>query len=816
MKFQTNKLWPVLLLTGFLFLFSNPLTAQILKPVSWEVSAEKTGNNEYTLIYKAKIEDGWKVYANDIEPGGPIPTTINYDKLPKGVSLKGELQQLGKKEEAIEPLFNDMLLKFFKKRVTFRQVVTITQDATLSGYLEFMTCDDRQCLAPEAVDFSFELIADEAGSGSTNLIPGNTTLLEPVKWKVYSEKINDTIYKLHFDASIDNGWKLYGQSIPPKGPTPTKFRFTNKGTGYELDGKVLESANVERKKEPLFDNMVLSFFKHDAQFTQTIRLTDTAAVVNGYFEFMTCDATQCLPADRVDFSIDLKSGKALEVIDTSGITEVKKVDFGIDTTPFQNCGDEAGTPVEEEPKKGILSIFFLGFIGGLLALVTPCVFPMIPLTVSFFTKRSQNRKRGIFEAFFYSFSIVLIFALLALPFVVFKLPPDTLNAISTNVVLNIVFFVVFLAFAFSFFGYYELTLPNSWLNKADNASNVGGLVGIFFMALTLALVSFSCTGPILGSLLVGTLTSDGGQMNLMVGMIGFGAALALPFGLFAAFPQMMNKLPKSGGWLNSVKVVLGFLEVALAFKFFSNADLVAHWGLLKREVFFAIWALCGLGIVAYLMGWIRFPHDSPGKPKFSAMRIGLALVFLVLSGYFGYGVVKGSNPKLASGLAPPMFYSIYEQESHCPLGLNCFHDWDEALAYAQEVKKPIMIDFTGWACVNCRKMEEHVWPEKEVYDQIANDYVLVSLYVDDKEMLPKEEQYVSAFSGKKIRTVGNKWSDFQSSYFGINSQPYYVLISPDGKVLNTPVPYTPDVQVYADFLTCGVEAYKTLTATAAK
>jgi hypothetical protein len=242
-------------------------------------------------------------------------------------ALKGELQQLGKKEEAIEPLFNDMLLKFFKKRVTFRQVVTITQDATLSGYLEFMTCDDRQCLAPEAVDFSFELIADEAGSGSTNLIPGNTTLLEPVKWKVYSEKINDTIYKLHFDASIDNGWKLYGQSIPPKGPTPTKFRFTNKGTGYELDGKVLESANVERKKEPLFDNMVLSFFKHDAQFTQTIRLTDTAAVVNGYFEFMTCDATQCLPADRVDFSIDLKSGKALEVIDTSGITEVKKVDF---------------------------------------------------------------------------------------------------------------------------------------------------------------------------------------------------------------------------------------------------------------------------------------------------------------------------------------------------------------------------------------------------------------------------------------------------------------------------------------------------------
>ncbi|MFN3940037.1 MAG: protein-disulfide reductase DsbD family protein, partial [Chitinophagales bacterium] len=592
------------------------------------------------------------------------------------------------------------------------------------------------------------------------------------------------------------------------------FNFSNKNSGaYTLDGKVEELGKVEENREPLFDNMLLKYFKHTAHFRQKVIVNDTSATVKGAFEFMTCDATQCLPPETVDFAIHLKSGEVTDkTTDDVAIADTTMLEFNIDSTPFSLCGDEA--VVASKKSKGFAGIFLLGFIGGLLALLTPCVFPMIPLTVSFFTKRSQNKSKGVFEAFFYGFCILLIYALLALPFVIYKLPPDTLNAISTNVYLNITFFVVFMIFAFSFFGFYEISLPSSWLNKADNASSIGGLVGIFFMALTLALVSFSCTGPILGSLLVGTLTAEGGQMNLMAGMLGFGAALGIPFGLFAAFPQVMNKLPKSGGWLNSVKVVLGFLEVALAFKFLSNADLVAHWGLLKREIFFGIWALCGLGICIYLIGWIKFPHDSPGKVNITPMRGIISAFFLFLAVYFGYGVIKGANPKLASGFAPPMFYSIYPQDTHCPLGIDCFHDFDAAKAYAKQVNKPIMIDFTGWACVNCRKMEEHVWPEKEVYNMIANDYILVSLYVDDKEPLHDTAQYVSAFSGKKIRTIGNKWSDFQSSYFGVNSQPYYVLIAPDGKVLNTPSPYEPDVDKYAAFLQCGLDAFRQMNETA--
>lgn len=786
--------------------FAIGARSQILNPVKWEFSSEKTGANEYTLIFKATIEDKWKVYGTDIEPGGPVPTSVNFEEVGEGVDMSQPLVELGRKEVAQEPLFDNMTLSYYYKRLTLRKVVTITKDVTLQGYVEFMTCDDRQCLPPDAVDFTFELKADEGGSAN-NTIPSNG-ILTPVKWNISTEKISDTAYYIHFKASIDAGWKLYSQFIAPGGPIPTSFSFANANTGaYVLNGSVEEVTKPEQQKEPLFDNMLLKYFKHEAHFRQKVTVTDTSATVKGSFEFMTCDATQCLPAETREFSVHLVSGLVSEDEGDSQLrVDSAALQFNIDNTPLSLCGGEAVK--SEENNKGFLGIFFLGFIGGIIALLTPCVFPMIPLTVSFFTKRSQNKSKGVFEAFFYGFCIVLIYVLLSLPFVIYKLPPDTLNAISTNVYLNVAFFVVFMVFAFSFFGFYEITLPSSWLNKADNASSVGGLVGIFFMALTLALVSFSCTGPILGSLLVGSLTAEGGQTNLLIGMLGFGVALGIPFGIFAAFPRMMNKLPKSGGWLNSVKVVLGFIEVALAFKFLSNADLVSHWGLLKREIFFAIWAVCSFGIFIYLMGWLKFPHDSPGKIKISKVRGLLAVVFLVLAGYFGYGIVKGSNPKLASGFAPPLFYSVYPQDSHCPLGLDCYHDFEEAKEVARETGKPIMIDFTGWACVNCRKMEEHVWPEKEVYDLISSEFVLVSLYVDDKEMLPEEEQYISAFSGKKIRTVGNKWSDFQSSYFGVNSQPYYVLISPDGKLLNQPSPYEPDVNKYADFLKCGLDAFK--------
>jgi thiol:disulfide interchange protein DsbD len=437
---------------------------------------------------------------------------------------------------------------------------------------------------------------------------------------------------------------------------------------------------------------------------------------------------------------------------------------------------------------------------------------MIPLTVSFFTKQSENKKKGVFNAILYGFFIVLIYILLSLPFhFLDNLDPEILNTISTNVWLNIFFFAVLVFFAFSFFGFYEITLPSSWGNKMDSASSVGGLVGIFFMALTLAIVSFSCTGPILGSLLAGSLTSDGGAMQLTAGMTGFGLALALPFALFALFPSWLNSLPKSGGWLNTTKVILGFLELALAFKFLSNADLVAHWDILKREVFIGIWIVIFIGLALYIFAKIKFPHDSPIK-KLSFSRISFGVLIISFIIYISPGVMKNPtwNLSLLSGFPPPQFYSIYEQETDCPLGLNCYDDFEEGLAAAKESNKPILLDFTGWACVNCRKMEENVWSEPDIYQTLKKDYILISLYVDDNEKeLPKDQQFDFLKKNgkvKKIETVGDKWSTFQVINFKNASQPFYVLLSPDLEILNSAQQYT-DRDAYYSWLQEGLQNF---------
>ena len=443
----------------------------------------------------------------------------------------------------------------------------------------------------------------------------------------------------------------------------------------------------------------------------------------------------------------------------------------------------------EEREKNLWTIFILGFVGGLLALLTPCVFPMIPLTVSFFTKQSQNKAKGLSNATLYGFSIVLIYILFSLPFhFLDSIDPEMLNTISTNVWLNIFFFVILIFFAFSFFGYYELNLPSSWGNKMDNASNIGGIIGIFFMALTLAIVSFSCTGPILGSLLAGSLSSDGGATQLTAGMGGFGLALALPFALFALFPSWLNSLPKSGGWLNTTKVVLGFLELAFAFKFLSNADLVMHWDILKREVFIGIWIIIFTALALYLFKRIQFPHDGPDK-KLSFSRVSFGILTLSFVVYLTPGVLKTPwwELNLLSGFPPPQFYSIYHQESDCPLGLDCYKDFDKGLTVASEQNKPILLDFTGWACSNCRRVEEKVWSDPKIFKTINEQYILISLYVDDREVLPKEQQFTFLKSNgktKSIRTIGNKWATFQAINFGVTAQPYYVLMSPDLTILN--------------------------------
>ena len=442
-----------------------------------------------------------------------------------------------------------------------------------------------------------------------------------------------------------------------------------------------------------------------------------------------------------------------------------------------------------------LNLFILGFIGGLLALLTPCVFPMIPLTVSFFTsnKSEQNSK---FNAIIYGLFIVGIYLSLSIPFhFLDSIDPEILNSISTNAGLNIFFFVVFILFAFSFFGFYEITIPSKWVNSIDSKSNsIGGYIGVFFMALTLVLVSFSCTGPILGSLLVGSISSQGGAIQLTIGMLGFGVALALPFTIFALFPNLLTTLPKSGRWMNTFKVILGFLELGFAFKFLSNADLVEHWGILKREVFIGIWVLISFSLSLYLLGLYKFPHESKNV---ITSKFNLILGFFVLgfSVYLFPALLQNGSDKarILSGFTPPAFYSIYSKSNDCPLGFTCFKDFDSGLSYAKSQNKPILLDFTGWACVNCRRIEENVWTDPEVYNLINDNFVLISLYVDDRKELDVKDFITLKYkSGKEkiIKTVGEKGATFQAINFKSASQPYYVLLDNDLRILNKPIQYT--------------------------
>ena len=474
--------------------------------------------------------------------------------------------------------------------------------------------------------------------------------------------------------------------------------------------------------------------------------------------------------------------------------------------PADACGASASSSSEES---GAWGVFFLGFLGGLIALVTPCVFPMIPVTVSFFTKRSKTRKQGIQNGLIYGLSIFLIYVLASVPFhIVGNVQPEIFNSISTNAWLNIAFFAIFIFFSISFFGYFEISLPSGIANKADAKSGLGSLGGIFFMAITLAIVSFSCTGPILGTLLVGSL--QGGAWALTQGMAGFGLALALPFTLFAIFPQWLQSLPKSGGWLDTVKKVLAFVELALAFKFLSNADLVQHWGLLKREVFIGIWILISLGLTAYLFGFLLLPHDVKGQ-KIAVGRKLLGGVALVFALYLGAGLMpqNANNLKLLSGFPPPTHYSLFATDSASHgLKADVVNDYTKALSMAKAQQKPILIDFTGWACVNCRKMEEQVWTDPAVKSFIKENFILLSLYVDDRANLPVAERFVYTTQGgqqKQINTVADLWATFETENFNQSSQPLYVVLSPDQVLQSNPIGYTPDIQQYLSWLQCSAK-----------
>ena len=643
-------------------------------------------------------------------------------------------------------------------------------------------------------------------------------IIEPVKWEFDTEKIGDDEYKLIFIAKMDNKWALYSQFVEEGGPLPTVFNFEENSNFSRVDSVHESEVNKVTKVDLIFE-MVVSKYFDTATFTQKIKVNADDFTIKGDIDFMTCDDERCISPPPVPFEFSY-SNSQLKVVDQlieQGSSTVNSED--INESLYGMSPEDIKIPESTiEEGKSLWTIFGLGFFGGLIALLTPCVFPMIPLTVSFFTKKNdQSKSSGMSKAILYGVFILAVYLILSIPFhLLDSVNPDILNEISTNVALNVIFFLIFVFFAFSFFGYYELTLPSSWTNKTTKGENIGGILGVFFMALTLAIVSFSCTGPILGSLLAGSLTADGGAWQLTAGMGGFGLALGLPFALFAAFPGWLNSLPKSGGWLNTVKVVLGFLELALAFKFLSNADLVKHWGLLKIEVFLGLWIIIFAGLALYLFAKIKFPHDSPLK-KLSFLRISTGLLVAAFTVYLasGFMVNKNTNTyqslKLLSGLAPPVGYSWF-LPNDSPNNLNSFKDLKEGIAYAQEVNKPIMIDFTGYACVNCRKMEEHVWSAEKIDRLIREEYVLISLYVDDKRSLPEEQQIVvNRVDGgtRQLENYGHKWANFQTHFFQTNSQPYYVLLSSDGKqILNEPVGYTPDETEYANFLEAGIEAFK--------
>lgn len=622
---------------------------------------------------------------------------------------------------------------------------------------------------------------------------------EPVVWETQLEKLDDTRFVLVFNATIASNWHLYSQFSNDQGALPTEFVFDSKG--YKRIGEVEESLSIT-DYDKVFE-MDLTYFNDSANFSQEIVLEDeTLSSLSVELNYQACDDKLCIfRSETFVFSLDGTVDNNVLTTDARSQELSKALKLDLKKTEF------LATELSSEESTSNWNIFFLGFIGGLLALLTPCVFPMIPLTVSFFLKQATTRRKGVYNALLYAFFIILIYGLLSLPFhFLDSLNPEILNNIATNVTLNLIFFGVFVFFAFSFFGFYELSLPSQWGNKSDQASGFKGGVGIFFMALTLAIVSFSCTGPILGSLLAGSLTADGGAMQLSTGMLGFGIALGLPFGLFALFPNTLKALPKSGGWMTTVKVVLGFLELALALKFLSNADLVAHWDLLKREVFIGIWALISFLLTLYLFGIFRFKHEV--KQKLGVVRGSFAALSLLFTSFLVNGLISERNQlKLLSGFPPPEFYSIHSTASDCPLGLECYKDYETGLEKAIAANKPILLDFTGWACVNCRKMEENVWSDPAVYALLNENYIIISLYVDDRKTLEEEQQFNYQYSDgriKRINTVGKKWATFQAINFQTASQPFYVQMTSDGTLLNVPIQYT-ETATYKAWLEQGLK-----------
>jgi thiol:disulfide interchange protein DsbD len=830
-----TKLWVAFMLL-FLVVTANSF-AQVLEPVKWKYDSKILNEKEAELIFTATIDDTWHLYSQNIQDGGPIKTSFYFNSLEdiefldKNVKIEEEegfepgsklyrvvFNEAPEPEEENDPNFN-MLLKYFSHQAVFTQKIKFDSEhpPVLNGFLEFMCCDDEKCLPPTEIDFEFKL---GAKSG----------ILEPVKWKYKSKILSENEAELIFTASIDDHWHLYSQNINDGGPIKTSFFFNSlegvefidkdvkieEEEGFEPGSKLYrvifnESPAPDEENDPMF-KMLLKYFSHEAVFTQKIKFDSNEPVVlDGFLEFMCCDDEKCLPPTEVEFEFRFNEDKA-------------------STAPVSM--DAEGKLKDDS---GLWWLFFLSFGAGLLAILTPCVFPMIPMTVTFFMHDTDNKKKAKFQALVYGFSIIAIYTIVG-TVVAVTLGANFANWLSTHWLPNVLFFLIFVFFAASFLGMFEITLPSWMINKTDKQADKGGFTGAFFMAFTLVLVSFSCTGPIVGAILV---KSAGGEiLEPIVGMFGFSLAFALPFSLFAFFPSLLSNLPKSGGWLNSVKVVLGFLELALGLKFLSIADQTYHWGILDREIYLAFWIVIFTLMGFYLLGKLKFAHDSD-LPYISVPRALLAIITFSFVIYMVPGMF-GAPLKALSGYMPPQQSHDFDMNQivrdnlkvatfsggeitekpdecerpkyadflHLPHGLEGYFDYDQALACAKAMDKPLFIDFTGHGCVNCREMEANVWSAPEVFRRLRDDYIVVALYVDDKTKLAQDEWVESSYDGKMKKTVGKVYADLQITRFDVNAQPYYVLLDTDGEVLVNPRAYDLDVDEFIDFLDRGLEEFQ--------
>ena len=653
---------------------------------------------------------------------------------------------------------------------------------------------------------------------------------DPVHFKTEWKSISANEAEIIFSATIDPGWHVYSTDLGDGGPTQATINI-DKISGATLDGKLKPGSNEIKKMDPIFE-MEVKFFEKTAKFTQKVKLTGGKYSVSGYLEYGACNDENCLPPTSVDFTFSGEIPAQAKAADTKEKEAPKKEGTPVEAVAEADTAVEAPaaadstvaettlqgttnywTPVISElssygegtndESHSWIYIFFTGLIGGLLALFTPCVWPIIPMTVSFFLKRTKDKKKGIRDAWTYGASIVVIYVTLGLA-ITLIFGASALNALSTNAIFNILFCLMLVVFAASFFGAFEITLPSKWSNAVDSkAEATTGLLSIFLMAFTLSLVSFSCTGPIIGFLLVEVSTS-GSVVAPAIGMLGFAIALALPFTLFAMFPSWLKSMPKSGGWMNVIKVSLGFLELAFALKFLSVADLAYGWRILDRETFLALWIVIFGLLGMYLLGKIKFPHDDDNT-KVGVGRFFLALFSLAFAVYMIPGL-WGAPLKAVSAFAPPMQtqdFNLYKNEVHAK-----FNDFDSGMEYARQNHKPVMIDFTGYGCVNCRKMELAVWTDPQISQIMNDDYVLITLYVDEKTSLPEPIKITENGKERTLRTIGDKWSYLQRSKFGANAQPFYVLLDNEGKPLNSSYSYDEDIAKYKDFLQTGLKNYK--------